>query len=141
MQIKQVLSVTQEMLRACKVGGPNSPMARPGTFLRWIIVLPIAFIGGLAADGFIHFANSEFPFISDVLGAAAFHGVFVWLGVEVAPSHRDSALRILTTISLVIGIILTVGTVIYAPSIPAWTDYFIGLARFVGAGLAFRALK
>ena len=107
---------------------------------RWALVFPGATAGGLIADGLIHFANRDLPFISDILGGVAFHGVFVWLGFELAPPSTR-ALPAIAVVSVVLAAALTAGTILFAPSTPAWADYAIGFGRLTGAGLAFGLLR
>ena len=110
----------------------------PGiSMLRWILVLGAALIGALAADGLLHLANPELPFLADVLGGAAFHCVFVIAGTQAAPEPTRRATHVLALLSLLLAIALTTLTVVYAPSSPAWSDYVIGLGRVSGVALAW----
>lgn len=102
---------------------------------KWVLVFAGATAGGLVADGLVHFANQDLPFMADFLGGVAFHGIFVWVGVELAPRQSNKALLVVAVVSVVLAAALTIGTVLYAPNKLAWADYAIGFGRLIGVGL------
>ena len=102
---------------------------------KWALAFLGATASGLVADGLVHFANQDLPFMADFLGGVAFHGIFVWVGVELAPRQSRKALPVVAAVSVALAAAMTIGTVLYAPNEPAWADYAIGLGRLVGVGL------
>ena len=70
---------------------------------KWALAFLGATASGLVADGLVHFANQDLPFMADFLGGVAFHGIFVWVGVELAPRQSRKALPVVAAVSVALA--------------------------------------